>query len=380
MKIVWNRIWSIGVMVCVVVLLSLFAACNDDDDADNVFSESGQFEGVWLAKGYGQIVDINGSHYVWYDYTSSSLIADYEGTLNGNQMTDEDDIFEGELSLEGANLIWRFPDEGNMKVFETMQALPEQTAETNDPEINFEIFWQTYEETGILFPLTGVDWQATYDEYRPLVNQSTTSSELFEIFENMITPLNDGHSSIEDEAGEQEFEGGPDIQDRWDLEEPQGQQAFAIIGQHYIDGELAYRANNQMAYGTIDASVAYINLISFEGITDNDDDALAEHAAFTQAIDAILREFQDAEALIVDLRFNLGGMDWLVRAFANRLTDQQQLVWTKQVRTGGYTELSDPVEFYIEPEGEQWLHRPIVVLTSPGQSLYETSPASTFIR
>ena len=65
-----------------------------------------------------------------------------------------------------------------------------------DPERNFEVLWQTFNERYPFFRLRGVDWNKQYRAYRPKVTNETSDDELFNILCRMLDPLNDGHVEL----------------------------------------------------------------------------------------------------------------------------------------------------------------------------------------
>lgn len=66
----------------------------------------------------------------------------------------------------------------------------------NNPEAIFENLWTTFNEEYAPFEERNVNWQVQYDNFRPLVNSTTTDDELFSIISQMLTPLDDGHVTL----------------------------------------------------------------------------------------------------------------------------------------------------------------------------------------
>ena len=66
-----------------------------------------------------------------------------------------------------------------------------------DPEKNFEALWKTFYKRYPFFDLRKVDWKKQYATFRPKVTKDTTDDELFDIFCQMLDPLNDGHVELE---------------------------------------------------------------------------------------------------------------------------------------------------------------------------------------
>ncbi len=74
---------------------------------------------------------------------------------------------------------------------------PEPVPEgATNPERNFEVFWHDVNLNYPFFELDGVDWQAQYNRYRPLINSGTSDDSLFAYMSRMMTPLMDGHASL----------------------------------------------------------------------------------------------------------------------------------------------------------------------------------------
>jgi carboxyl-terminal processing protease len=102
--------------------------------------------------------------------------------------------------------------------------------------------------------------------------------------------------------------------------------------------------------------LSILTMIRFAAEQENGREVLAE------AMDQILLEFKDANAVIIDVRTNSGGLGTNALLIASRFADQQRLVFSKQTRQGdGYTPLR---EFRVEPRGERQFTKPVVVLTS----------------
>ena len=71
-----------------------------------------------------------------------------------------------------------------------------------DPEKNFEELWETFQNRYPFFELRNVDWEKQYVTYRPKVTGETSDDELFDIFCQMLDPLDDGHVELVAKMGE----------------------------------------------------------------------------------------------------------------------------------------------------------------------------------
>ncbi len=338
-------------------------------------SASSDINGVWLTHGYGMVMEINDEQINAYDITevSCTLLFDKAQMEAFNlQFT----VVDGELIIQD-----------NMTLYmtaERLDSLPESctNGQTDDPELNFEAFWHDFNDHYVFFDLHGVDWQAQYDLYRPLVTASTTPNELFAILSDMISPLDDDHISLSN--GEDDF--SPALQPSIaNAEMSQYITLFSTLGviaQNYLNTDVTFNPiafglegneaaipNRAIFYGKISDSVGYINIMSESGYTDDGNDL----AAAEEAIDRIVAEFAGLDTVIVDVRINMGGQDGVALALASRFADQKRLVWSKQTRDGdGFT---PPREFYVEPGGPQQFTGQVIVLTSP----YAVSAGETFI-
>ena len=69
-----------------------------------------------------------------------------------------------------------------------------------DPEKNFKVLWETFNKRYPFFQLRNVNWKKQHDTYRSKVTSKTSDNELFEIFCQMLDPLNDGHVELKAKA------------------------------------------------------------------------------------------------------------------------------------------------------------------------------------
>lgn len=320
---------------------------------------SQEFNGIWASDGYGLIFDITTSNVDAYDYTSISLIYEDWYDLNGSQFG-SDDEYMGNFSLVGGQLLLTTTG-GTLIYFDAISALPIITDDTDDPQTNFDIFWQTYHEWTSIFAVNPIGWQQLYNQYSQLIDNTTTDAELFGYMEALLIELNDGHSYVDDDNGN-EFYGGPDIPILWDGLE---YEMMGLVEENYILGaSYNVTGNGQITYGMLNDSVGYLAVNSFDDF-DPDGNELDDNVVFSAAVDEAMMYFQNALALIVDVRFNYGGFDSNSRILANRLVATSIPVYSKQVRSGGYNEFLDPLTFFtLEPAGVQFLDRPVVILTS----------------
>jgi C-terminal processing protease CtpA/Prc len=90
-------------------------------------------------------------------------------------------------------------------------------------------------------------------------------------------------------------------------------------------------------------------------------------------MDKIIREFQDKDRIILDLRFSPGGYDEAALAIAGYFTDQKYLAYKKQTYNNGtFTELQS---VYVNPEKEYYKGE-LIILTSG----YTISAAEVLLR
>lgn len=229
----------------------------------------------------------------------------------------------------------------------------------NDPQYNFEILWNTFNEQYCYFKERNIDWNAMYETYAPKVTSDTKPLELFLLFEKMLGEIDDGHISIKvpDELEEayQKLEASASTENDGDI--PDGLEKKVkngIIEKHVkLLGEFN---NGELKWGMLNDDVAYIqtsNMISWAHYpsannkpkeefweewwdrlnkADNYHEDVANGTRFI--MDSIVSTIQNAKACVIDLRFNGGGFDDASVEILNHFVGKETDICTKKVRLG----------------------------------------------
>lgn len=165
---------------------------------------------------------------------------------------------------------------------------------SNEPEKNFEVFWNDVYNTYPFFNYDKVDWKDTYARNRPRVSSNTTDEELFGIFQDMMTPLLDGHKSLLSTPNNL----------YWPKHPPERNYAFAPIVQYLSD------AVTKRAADVTDKSRT-IPVCTFGFIKNTDilyfyiNTYLTEYR-FDKLLDSI-NHVHNVSGLVLDVRNNGGG-------------------------------------------------------------------------
>lgn len=353
----WSGGGCSGIGDCTVVL-------DQSQTVTAIFNKSPSI--LYKTRGNGIIIEILDDEYKWYEVTNKSLFSMAEGTII------DDMINYNGCEIETLDYLLSMSDR--------IDNLPERdiTSFTDDPIVNFEVFWTIFDEYYALFDLANLDWKTVYSVTRPKITPDTTDDELWEIFVKMIAPLNDGHTMLLDFDGMREAYSRPikTAPSYWMME---NLNTYVEVIASYLDSfsiEENITGNGNILHGTIDDRVGYINILSYEGYAE-DSPSMEEFSilsmmcgysndleVFPDIIDKLFSGFSEMEALIIDLRFNMGGSGDLVLEFMSRLITEKQLAYSYQVRFGDYDEFDNSVLKYIEPCGIPFLNKPIIVLTS----------------
>ena len=219
----------------------------------------------------------------------------------------------------------------------------------NDPEGNFEALWSEFDQMYGLFKVRGVDWDAVYNQYRPMIDARTTDEELYATFVEMLGLLDDGHVILLPVGTDMPmYTGGPigridtitdfnlDILKSNYLAEPQ-ETDFAIL------------------YGWLEEGLGYIHFYNFAD----------GERAFKKEMEPVMDFFREADGLIIDIRGGDGGEDIAGKTVASYFTTERRLYMTTSIKNGpGPDDFTSPEEWYINPQGENTFTNPVILLTN----------------
>lgn len=213
----------------------------------------------------------------------------------------------------------------------------------NDPVANFDALWQSIDEGYSFFEFKQINWDSVYNIYRPKVNNNTRTLELFDVMSDMLFTLRDGHVNLS--AG---FNRSRNWE--WFLGFPPNFDKN-IIERNYWRAQEWY--TGPFVHTVIDSTIGYVRYASFG-------------SRFSESqLDFLIARFQNAKGIILDLRDNGGGFGNLVPLLASRFADERRLAYTFVVKNGpGHNDFTDPVEVYVEPEGERQFTKPVIILTN----------------
>lgn len=249
----------------------------------------------------------------------------------------------------------------NKKYPQISGTMASMLSKPRDPELNFDELWETFQNRYPFFALRNVDWQKQYDACRPRVTQATTDDELFDIFCEMLDPLDDGHVELKGSTGpdrrKRYFNPEPEPRFRQEFSRKEIRKLFkttektlSVRGFGPLEETSAW-----MLHYCRSRDVGYLRILELEGV---------KKRKLKDALDRISEDFNSLKGLIIDIRENPGGDDDTVIAIVNRFCGRKQVAFHRKTKTGpGEADFSPIKTWHIEPQGPAQFTGPIAVLT-----------------
>lgn len=322
-------------------------------------------QGHWRTEGYGIAIDINRFTIDLREITAVSCeryeLAPANLWLVKNLGGIEFDIVDGNMLIREASTV-------NPIRATRLDAMPEicnqnSTRDPNDPEWNFEVFWNSFNQHYTFFDLYGVDWDARYAEFRPQVNVDTTPDQLFEVFRGLVHGLEDGHVFFVDHEGKRGH--SPETGVAWGDQFDDARE----ITLSYLNDAVRDVDGTGLSYGWLDGGIGYIDLYHMAADVPF---GVSRADAVRPAIEQAAAALADAKGIIVDIRYNGGGDDAISLTYAGAFTEHPVEAFSKVTKTqDGFTE---PFTAYAQPNGAVLLGQPVILLTSG----YSASAAEIF--
>jgi len=229
--------------------------------------------------------------------------------------------------------------------------------EPNTPINNFELLWQDFDAHCSLFVSKNIDWDASYNEFRLQVTNNTSDQELWQIFSKMLERFDDSHVNLYTENDAQIFTSGFTLN-----EQSKSEYSKSLISSKYLDFRVEVTSEDNLSYGKIkEKNIGYIYLG-------------AEDGEAPEIIETIIQELNTYDAIIFDIRQNIGGDESYTRRIASAFADNENLVYTTQTRNGpSHDDFDEKTLFYSKIIGTQYPN-PVTLLTdrrtiSAGESL-----------
>ena len=224
-------------------------------------------------------------------------------------------------------------------------------------ELNFEVFWQTFEDNYAFFNLKNVNWHNTYKTHRDRVNANTTDDELFKILGDMVRPLEDAHIHIE--ANDENYfnEGRPSrfrkefsndslIVEFWEMVH----QTLYNNGFETLDSAGYEYEGQKLFHFTVSDKYGYLRFLRCIDI--GEEYTADEVIQMRKDLNPIFEKFQDLKGIIIDVRLNRGGYAHFGYDLAARFTESKTLGHYENYRVskGGYEEFDSLKAYYINPD------------------------------
>ena len=400
----------VGVVAMTVALIG----CSDNDGKivqDSPVSatrdvEPSTLQGVWENKGYGRILSIEQGVTFDYQVNSSSC------WLSGEYLPHELDGFLVEVRLAADEksfdtLSEHIAEYAHPYTYSRLDALPDTCDESNivratdDPMANYNMLWQSMNDYYAFFDLREVDWNQVDQISRPRVSQIFDDAGLIGLFQEMLTPLRDGHVDLI--AGELDYSWDAGFTSDWfqraidyfQQENPPealqtafeqqdeyvefGQfldvkfgQFFEILSEQQQENVASYlstvqcEANIDICWGNTASNIGYLfidRMASYQ-TTGVEPTTSADLSVLNTTLDNAFMTLSGTDAMIIDIRKNQGGEDRISLEIAGRFAEFEQVAFRKKSRyEGGFANEHDVM---LVPIGERPYNKPVYLLVSGG--------------
>ncbi len=198
------------------------------------------------------------------------------------------------------------------------------------PEL-FEQAWTDFDQNYSYFTYKNIDWGAIKTQYAPDFEQQLSAEDFAQQLNEMLQVLHDWHIWVQAPNGDISGYNGSYSINRPDTS----------ITDPYIQ-ELDELAKNVIYHGIVGNNIAYIEIDTL--------DTEAFKAVSDQAMEDMFAKYANADAMIIDIRFNSGGNEENAVKIASRFTDEAFMYGYTVNRNGeNHDDFDEPYEHSLEP-------------------------------
>jgi carboxyl-terminal processing protease len=213
------------------------------------------------------------------------------------------------------------------------------------PAALFDRVWSDLDLHYSFFVVKQINWDSLGAVYRPRAVAAQSDGELSNTIATMLGKLHDGHVAWR----------GSGVYTR-------PHEGFLIPVNQFVSVEGSFK--NGVLYGMASATVGYIAIGSFEG------------NGWLPEIDAALAALDGANAIVIDVRNNGGGLLDNATGAAGRFADRATTVAYVRYRNGpAHTDFTAPIAQRVQPAGSRQFLEKVYLLT--GRSTF--SAAELFV-
>jgi hypothetical protein len=241
--------------------------------------------------------------------------------------------------------------------------IPEKCATKRDPDAarSFGVLEQTFRRHYAFLDRRGKGWEAG----KAKVKQSL-AGDWFPAACEWLESLGDSHVSLSD--GKRDCGRGRDPRVDGEARALAARDAL-LRTDGPLTGPAKPRANRRIWTARLreDPTVGYLNLFTMGGFVAGrtSTSSMGEQVrVFAKEMDEILaNEMKGTRAMVVDLRYNLGGFDQVGLELASRFATKEYTAYTKQVFLDG--KLKEPLAIRVSPSRGVRYEGRVVVLVGP---------------
>jgi hypothetical protein len=289
-----------------------------------------------------------------------------------------------------------------------LQTLKTDSGYVFDARKEFEIFWQTFNELYINFELRGLNWGEVYEKGVKSVGDIRNETELFNFLSTLIAPLGDGHVQLIrapltqnlDQSITAAFESedtpffGVSTQvtlyqkiineymqalglekELTDAQTEAANNYFltnylqifdVIFGYANENSDIKERAAGEIVWFKTNDNIGYLIIGSMADYTEGKStivsDIASDVAIAEAAISEALKDLEDTDGLIIDVRVNGGGQDQVALTFVRHFMNQSRVVYSKSAGNGAWATPTKNV--VLDPQSDNLYLKPTAVLVS----------------
>jgi len=223
----------------------------------------------------------------------------------------------------------------------------------NAPRANFDMLWKTFDENYALFPVKAVNWDSLRLLYGSMITPATGEGDLWNLSTGLLSNLDDGHVKLMNRDFSRVYDASHLALRKAD------DFSLDLVRNRYLASPGVAGAG-LITYGRIrNSRVGYIHIASFVSTVGNGAD-------WAYDIDGVLRELQDTDWLILDVRNNGGGLVVTLQIIASAFIDHSILYFWQRAKTGPkHDDFGSPVSLVVSPRaGAPGYGKSIALLTN----------------